>query len=76
MLTEIDTRTIPGNGGQVAWHFNAPDGPHYVLVTRPSGEGEVTLELATGQEALDAFLHPFARPDVPDVFKDRPCSDS
>lgn len=67
-LKEVDTRVIPGGGGKVSWHFNAPDGPHYVLVTRPSGEDEATLELTDGCEARDAFYHPFAREDVADVF--------
>lgn len=73
MLREIDTRTIPGNGGRVVWELwdgenGLADPCHLVHVWGAGDQHIITLDSLTPQEALDAFLHTFARPDVPDVF--------
>lgn len=70
MLREIDTRTIAGNGGTVTLYDRRPTYADFytVAIDGPNGEYVARIECATTKEALDAFLHPFARPDVPDIF--------
>jgi hypothetical protein len=64
---EIDTRKIAGNGGEVTWHL-AANGRHTVRVFDNLGRRMAELSFERGAEARDAFEHPFARSDVPDVF--------
>lgn len=65
-LLEVDTRVIPGNGGEVALYI-APGG-YSVYVNGPDGSHLAVLDADTRSEALEAFWHPFACPTVPDVF--------
>jgi hypothetical protein len=71
MLTEVDTRIITGNGGTVTLYLAAASvpAPRY-LVDVASAKGETIASIAaeTAAEALEAYRHPFARPDVPDIF--------
>jgi hypothetical protein len=69
-LTEVDARSICGNGGQVALYLSVgPVAQHYVVrVEAEDGETVASITTDTRAEALDAYRHPFARPDVPDIF--------
>jgi hypothetical protein len=70
MLTEVDTRKITGNGGTVTLYLSASTEARRYLVDVASAKGETiaTIVAETPAEALDAYRHPFARPDVPDIF--------
>jgi hypothetical protein len=70
LLTEVDTRSIPGNAGTVTLYFSASPAARRYLVDVLSAEGENIASIAatTPAEALEAYKHPFARLDVPDVF--------
>jgi hypothetical protein len=70
LLTEVDTRSIPGNAGTVTLYFSASPAARRYLVDVVSAEGENIASIAaeTPAEALEAYKHPFARLDVPDVF--------
>lgn len=64
-LREIDTREIQGVS-TVSWHYDGTT--HYVQVTT-AADGLVAHTITEdGFEAHDAFSHPFARQDVPNVF--------
>lgn len=69
-MREVDTRIIPGNGGEVAWEL---DGKRHVITLHAFGITPwIVYRGGDGAQALDAFLHTFARPDVPDVFQREP----
>lgn len=70
ILTEVDARSIAGNAGTVTLYLSVgPVAQHYVVhVQSAAGESIASITVETRAEALDAYLHPFARPDVPDVF--------
>jgi hypothetical protein len=72
MLTEVDARHIPGSAGTVTLYLSAdPAAPQYVVdVERAEGESVARIAADTRAEALAAYLHPFARPDVPDIFSE------
>jgi hypothetical protein len=69
-LTEVDTRSIPGNAGTVTLYLSPSPAALGYLVDVVSAEGENIASIAaeTPAEALEAYKHPFARLDVPDVF--------
>jgi hypothetical protein len=71
MLTEVDTRSIAANGGTVTLYLSAyPAVPRYrVDVASVEGEKVASIAAETPTEALEAYRHPFARPDVPDIFR-------
>lgn len=72
MLQEIDTRPIEGNGGVVVLseHLGGPERPFFVVdVFDVRGELVATIGSEDRGEALETYKHPFARPDVPDVFR-------
>jgi hypothetical protein len=70
LLIEVDARPIAGNGGTVTLYLSASPGapPFLVAVVSPEGEMIAGISAETPAEALDAFRHSFARPDVPDIF--------
>lgn len=70
ILTEVDARSIAGNAGTVTLYLSVgPVAQHYVVdVQSAAGESIASITVETRAEALDAYLHPFARPDVPDIF--------
>jgi hypothetical protein len=48
-----------------------PVAQHYLVDVEGVEGGRVaTITAAMRAEALDAHLHPFARPDVPDIFSE------
>ena len=67
MVKEIDTRPILGNGGSIMLVSN--DEGYCVNVVNWEGEQIAAITAANTAEALDAYRHPFARPEVPDIFK-------
>lgn len=71
-LTEIDARRITGNAGTVTLFLAVgPGAQHYVVeIESAGGECVASISADTRSEALDAYLHPFARPDVPDIFSE------
>lgn len=71
MLTEIDTRTIPGNGGTVTLGHQDVAGfkPVLIVLVRDHAGREIACLPVLPAEAFDAFLHPFVDPRVPDIFK-------
>ncbi len=74
-LREIDSRAIPGNGGRVSLIDADQTGCEYDLFVRvygPDGSLIAEIEAESPADALDAYRHPFARPDVPDIFKRTP----
>lgn len=70
LLTEVDTRSISGGAATVTLYFSARSPALSYLVDVVSAEGESIASIAaeTPAEALEAYKHPFARVDVPDVF--------
>jgi hypothetical protein len=69
-LTEVDTRSLRGNAGTVTLYLSAdPLTPRFIVDIENAQHDSITsIGLDTGAEALEAYLHPFARADVPDVF--------
>jgi hypothetical protein len=71
-LREIDTRPILGNGGNVALYMPAKTSSENivfsVLITDCQGELVHTILTDTREDALEAYWHPFARQDTPDMF--------
>lgn len=66
---EIDTRRIPGNGGTVKLLTELPLFERYTVeVEDCAGVTVALLQELDRTEAREAFLHTFARQDVPDVF--------
>jgi hypothetical protein len=70
LLTEVDSRRIAGNAGTVTLYLAAESVALRYLVNVESAQGERIASIATGTpaEALEAYRHPFARTDVPDIF--------
>jgi hypothetical protein len=70
--TEVDSRTLLGNAGTVTLYLSTGPAPQRYLVDVERAEGGhvATITAATRAEALDAYLHPFARSDVPDIFSE------
>jgi hypothetical protein len=69
-MTEVDARSIIGHGGTVFLYLSVGVSTQQYLVVVENAVGETLSEIttATRAEALDAYRHPFARPDVPDIF--------
>lgn len=70
MLREIDSRTVPGSGVTVELVMD-DDRPGFYLVFVKDAQGRnvSTLGALTAEQAIEAFRHPFAHADVPDVFR-------
>jgi hypothetical protein len=68
--TEVDRRMLLGNAGTVTLYVTAgSDAPRFVVAVASSdGVTVASIRTDTRAEALDAYRHPFARPDTPDVF--------
>jgi hypothetical protein len=71
-MTEVDARSIVGHGGTVALYLSvgAATQEYVVVVENAAGETLAEIPTDTRSEALDAYRHPFARPDVPDLFNE------
>jgi hypothetical protein len=69
-LTEVDARTLTGNAGRVRLYLSTGSAAGHCVVHVESEDGRILAVITTESraEALDAYRHPFARPDVPDVF--------
>lgn len=69
MIREIDSRTSPATGVTVELVMDT-DRPDWfmVFVKNADGVNVTTIGASSRAEALDAFLHPFARQSTPDVF--------
>lgn len=66
LVSEIDQRTIPGNGGTVTlWKVQDS---YSILVEGPDGREVASIVAHNPAEALDAYRHTFARPEVPNIF--------
>ena len=72
ILTEVDARSVGEHGGTVTLYLSvAADDQHYVVdVESAFGESVARITAATRAEALEAYRHPFARLDVPDIFSE------
>jgi hypothetical protein len=71
-LREVDSRGIDGHAGKVALYLaRGPIAEQYVVeVEGVDGRILAMITAETRAEALDAYLHPFARTDVPDIFSE------
>lgn len=72
VLAEVDSRALTGNAGKVSLYMPAgPAAQHYVVQVESEG-GCILAEIttATRADAVEAYRHPFARPDVPNIFSD------
>jgi hypothetical protein len=71
MFREIDSREISGSSGGRVSIETETDGLLRVRLTHPRThpEGIPVVVTHDGEDALDAYRHPFARPRVPDIFK-------
>jgi hypothetical protein len=69
-LTEIDSRSIAGHSVEVALYFSVGSAEQHYVVHVEGTDGRALARIRTDSraDALDAFRHPFARPDVPDIF--------
>jgi hypothetical protein len=69
-LLTVDSRRIAGNAGTVTLYLAAESVAPRYLVNVDSATGERIASIVTGTpaEALEAYRHPFARTDVPDIF--------
>jgi hypothetical protein len=69
-LTEVDARSIAGHSAKVALYLSVGSAAqHYVVHVETANGGTLaSITAYTRAEALDAYRHPFARPDVPDIF--------
>jgi hypothetical protein len=69
-LTEVDARSLAGHAGTVTLYLSVGAAAHQYVVHVESAAGETLARITTETrvEALDAYRHPFARPDVPDIF--------
>ncbi len=67
-MTEVDARSI--GGGTVALYLSVGPATQQYVVVLENAVGETLAEITTDTraQALDAYWHPFARPDVPDIF--------
>ena len=70
VLVEVDSRIIPGSGVEVTLTLDRDRTfPFEVIVVDPDSTELGRLACLTGDEALDAYTHPFARESIPDVFR-------
>jgi hypothetical protein len=71
-LTEVDARSIPGHGAKVALYLSVGSAAqHYVVRIETADGGTLaTITADTRADALDAYRHPFARSNVPDIFSE------
>jgi hypothetical protein len=71
-MTEVDARSIAGQDGTVALYLSVGAATQQYVVIVENAVGETLAEITTDSrpDALDAYLHPFARADVPDVFSE------
>lgn len=71
LLTEVDSRRIAGNAGTVTLYLAAESVALRYLVDVDGAEGERIASIASGTpaQALEAYRHPFARAEVPDIFR-------
>jgi hypothetical protein len=69
-MTEVDARSIVGHGGTVALYLSVGAATQQYVVVVENAVGETLAEITadTRADALDAYRHPFARLDVPDIF--------
>jgi len=75
-LREVDTRRIEGNGGSVVLYMPAKTSRENIAKTSSyevhvldcHGEHRHTLYADTRADALEAYWHPFACQDTPDLF--------
>jgi hypothetical protein len=69
-MTEVDARSIDGHGGTVALYLSVGSAAQQYVVVVENAVGETLVEISTDSraEALEAYRHPFARLDVPDIF--------
>jgi hypothetical protein len=69
-MTEVDARSI--GGGTVALYLSVDAASQQYVVAVENAVGETLAEITTDSrtEALDAYLHPFARANVPDIFSE------
>jgi len=69
-LTEVDARALGVNTGRVALYLCLCAGSQHYVVQVESARGEPLARITaeTRLDALDVYHHPFARPDVPDIF--------
>lgn len=70
VLAEVDSRALTGNAGKVSLYLSAGAAAQRYVVRVESEGGRIlaVITTATRADALEAYRHPFARPDVPDVF--------
>lgn len=68
-MVEVDSRTIPGNGGTVS--FEVADHGAYNVVVLPTGGQGFLLSTREPRLASDYYRHPFAYmpAELPDPFK-------
>jgi hypothetical protein len=71
-LTEVDARSIAGHGAKVALYLSVGSAAQHYVVHVESADGGTLASITadTRAEALDAYRHPFARHDVPDIFSE------
>jgi hypothetical protein len=71
-MTEVDARRIDGHGGTVALYLSVGSAAQQYVVVVENAVGETLAEITsdTRAEALEAYRHPFARLDVPDIFSE------
>ena len=67
-MIEIDTRTLGGRGRVSLLARSPRSGPYTVEVADGTGRTVATISKLNKSEARVAYLHPFARRDVPDIF--------
>ena len=60
----------PGTAPRSALYLSVGGATQHYVVVVENAVGETLAEIATDSraEALDAYVHPFARADVPDIF--------
>lgn len=66
MYRELDSRSA--SGVTIEWHL-AESGSHLVVVIDHTGTPVAVLKDLSGEQAREAFDHPFALHVVPDLFK-------
>jgi hypothetical protein len=71
-MTEVDARRIPGHSANVALYLSLGGATQQYVVVVENAVGETLAEITTDSraEALDAYVHPFARADVPNIFSE------
>jgi len=71
-LIEVDARSLGGNAGRVALYVLVGPVAQRCAPRIESARGETLAEITTDTraEALDAYRHPFARLEVPNIFSE------